>query len=522
MEKSKIENKTRKNSSNSGITLIALVVTIIVLLILAAVSIQMLTGDNGIITNASKVSTSNAYYSAEEQVKLAYMAVKAEISSKTVKSGTYDPTVASETTALATIVANDLGANQTGSKWAVDGSTAGTIKITYTDPKIDKGTAGTVDGVAVPKEEGKVQYKIILHKSQDATLYTDTAGSKLGSEIQAEIAKIDKKIEDAEDAEALAAAKAEKVSYYSNFYGKVVDYPVPITTSLTNSSGANKGKWKIFYADENNIYLISDSRIAVPSTITSTSMFPNNGIMRASDWNAKFGGNTSEGIFTRYSTGILDDSTNNTSTGIKILKHANIATLKKLNKDYYDKGYGTSTTGGGATHAIAVASMLDTSAWEMFMDSKYAQYAIGGPSVEMFCNSYTQTHAEGAGLSTQAFKKDNNTYGYKVWNATLETPAWDWSSGSGSIAAYNANDTSTAINQLYRPNTSSEHFWLASPSAGRANDVMYVYCSNGDVNSYGYSTTSYGFRPLVCLKSNVQLVEASQAKKDQGIDFELR
>ncbi len=171
-----------KKEKNRGITLIALVVTVIVLLILAAVSIQMLTGDNGIITNASKVSTSNAYYSAEEQVKLAYMAVKAEISAKTVKSGTYNPAESAETTALATIVANDLGANQTGSKWAVDGSTAGTIKITYTDSKIDKDSIGTVNletlegttvPTVVPREEGAVHYKIKLLPSQDAKLYLD-------------------------------------------------------------------------------------------------------------------------------------------------------------------------------------------------------------------------------------------------------------------------------------------------------------------------------------------------------------
>ena len=41
-------------SSAKGITLIALVITIIVLLILAGVSISMLTGDNGIITQAQK------------------------------------------------------------------------------------------------------------------------------------------------------------------------------------------------------------------------------------------------------------------------------------------------------------------------------------------------------------------------------------------------------------------------------------------------------------------------------------
>ena len=48
-------NKIKKTlKASNGITLIALVVTIIVLLILAGISIQMLTGDNGILTRAGE------------------------------------------------------------------------------------------------------------------------------------------------------------------------------------------------------------------------------------------------------------------------------------------------------------------------------------------------------------------------------------------------------------------------------------------------------------------------------------
>lgn len=43
-----------KIKQEKAITLIALVVTIVVLLILAGVSINMLTGQNGILTNAAK------------------------------------------------------------------------------------------------------------------------------------------------------------------------------------------------------------------------------------------------------------------------------------------------------------------------------------------------------------------------------------------------------------------------------------------------------------------------------------
>ena len=57
--------------NNKGITLIALVITIIVLLILAGVSIAMLTGDNGILTQAGNARTETAQAEAEEAVKLA-------------------------------------------------------------------------------------------------------------------------------------------------------------------------------------------------------------------------------------------------------------------------------------------------------------------------------------------------------------------------------------------------------------------------------------------------------------------
>ena len=54
--------KLEKNEEEKGITLIALVITIIVLLILAGVSIAMLTGENGILTQTqrAKVETENA------------------------------------------------------------------------------------------------------------------------------------------------------------------------------------------------------------------------------------------------------------------------------------------------------------------------------------------------------------------------------------------------------------------------------------------------------------------------------
>ena len=67
------ENKKILKRKERGITLIALVITIIVLLILAGVSIAMLTGDNGILTQAQNTKEQTEKTSELEGIQLAVM-----------------------------------------------------------------------------------------------------------------------------------------------------------------------------------------------------------------------------------------------------------------------------------------------------------------------------------------------------------------------------------------------------------------------------------------------------------------
>ena len=60
----------KRNLEDKGITLIALVITIIVLLILAGVSVAMLTGTNGILTQAQKAKMTTELSSYKEQLEL--------------------------------------------------------------------------------------------------------------------------------------------------------------------------------------------------------------------------------------------------------------------------------------------------------------------------------------------------------------------------------------------------------------------------------------------------------------------
>ena len=77
------EKMGRLFKNEIGITLIALVITIIVLLILAGVSIAMLTGDNGILTQANNAKIEQSHAAVKEGISLAYS--EYQIEQKTAK-----------------------------------------------------------------------------------------------------------------------------------------------------------------------------------------------------------------------------------------------------------------------------------------------------------------------------------------------------------------------------------------------------------------------------------------------------
>ena len=112
--------------NNKGITLIALVVTIIVLLILAGVSIAMLTGDNGILTQSKTAKTDTEKAEAVERINLALNAALAAA----MEDSSNVPTVDN-------VKAHDSIFSQTGTKYEVDDTTkSGSITIKYTNGSV--------------------------------------------------------------------------------------------------------------------------------------------------------------------------------------------------------------------------------------------------------------------------------------------------------------------------------------------------------------------------------------------------
>ncbi len=114
--------------NQKGITLVALVITIIVLLILAGVSISLVVGQNGVLTQASSAVITNEKATIKQDMEMAYSDANMDY---VTKQSTGTLTAADTMDAL--VKAKVPNYSTTGTA-AVDtaNSTADVIKVTYT------------------------------------------------------------------------------------------------------------------------------------------------------------------------------------------------------------------------------------------------------------------------------------------------------------------------------------------------------------------------------------------------------
>ena len=232
------------------------------------------------------------------------------------------------------------------------------------------------------------------------------------------------------------------------------------------------GKWMIFNIDENNIYLIaSDYITSVPD--------------------GKAGGKPSVGSDSSYPRGvsfsnILNDYTDEDGDG-----QTDISDIgKQLNKSYFTDNNYKSTN----NNMKSVAYMLDTNAWSGFKGDE-AEYAIGGPTIELFFEAYNKAHGTSA---NQYQARAKSTKGYEI--TTDGGTTWGYNTNEAGGNHLVTNDPTFVINT----SKNAYAMWLASPSAGNTSSVMDVSYS-GFVNYNAYGSTDYGFRPLVSLRSEVEL-----------------
>ena len=134
-----------QKEAQKGITLIALVITIIVLLILAGVSIAMLTGQNGILTQANNAKNETELASAKEKVELAVIGAISQTRDGTLTVGklrtelaNYGGTVEGDTFPVTATV--------DGKSFTVDNKGNVTSTGSSDQTPTEQGTLGTVTG----------------------------------------------------------------------------------------------------------------------------------------------------------------------------------------------------------------------------------------------------------------------------------------------------------------------------------------------------------------------------------------
>ena len=257
-------------------------------------------------------------------------------------------------------------------------------------------------------------------------------------------------------------------------YGKyVTNYECSSNDAIETTA---PGKWMIFHIDDDNIYLIASDYIDTDycPTVNGATVTKGN-----TNYKASF-----SGVYNQYA-----GSTDVSDIG------------KELNRSYFIDNNFTSTS----SNMKSVAYMLDTNAWSGFKGTD-ADYAIGGPTIELLFESYNKAHPDANYPNGKYKAKASSTTGYQI---SVDGGS-NWSNMTSSSNYLDTADPTYVINSQ----SNASGMWLASPPASNTNGVMAVYY-NGNVSNDFYSNGAYGFRPLVFLRSDVQL------KKTEDNTYEI-
>ncbi len=246
-----------------------------------------------------------------------------------------------------------------------------------------------------------------------------------------------------------------------NTYGQIVE-------GYNAKYDDNGTTWRIFMADENNIYLIADDYMHYNYAPTSNGQQ----LKKISNYRLSFG---------RYIVSEYIGAENIDSVfGSKWLS------------TYWKNGGSSSKQ----TNIQAVAYMLDKEIWNKKYKTGYdfVDYAIGGPTIEMYCKSYKDIHQSKyieCGSATSS--------GYKVkWN-------------NGSYSSFVTGISRDEFNNIYIKSSTSKAYgmWIASPADDPVVGSVMVTNYEGAVLNEYYDEFSdrygNGFCPLVCLQSNVKI-----------------
>ena len=406
--KNKKERKEQIGKNNeAGITIITLTITILIIIILASITINAVLGDNGLLSQAQDAKDLAERTTIETGDKMnkvlqEYMNVMAED-----EGGITEP---EEDTTPPTVIITEGDITENSIE----------INVTANDP--ESGLASENPYIYYLNGEEKMR--------SNSNSYTFTgliASTQYTIKVEA-YNGVGIKGEDSITISTTAkpGLSADEIQQNPSTY-----YGAEVKGYTCSSNGVET--WRIFYADESNIYLIADDYIPSSAAPTSTAGHSLNV------------GNTN---YKLYFSNIINDY----SGSSWIRSNTNSKAREWLS-------YVDSNPKSTNNNIKAVAYLMDTNKWSIYAGS-VAEYAIGGPTLEMFCASYKDTHQ-----SRYINNRVENSAGYYVkWSNTTDS----------SYNEYVIGLTQDEYNSIYiKSDTSKANgMWLASPSASYSNSLF--------------------------------------------------
>ncbi len=551
----------------NGITIIALIVTIVVLLILAGVSISLIIKRNGIISKAEVAKQETEIADEKEKINLSALAAQANNEDAVIRRNDFDKELKkffNEDYILepdSDAEEYEVTCKKSGRKYTIkSGITKKNpdYKLNNNNTTFSSSPSGWTNGDVIVNVKTTIQ-EYTLQTSKDGKNWNDSKeqvfstngimyarlwnGSESVSELQYEVNNIDKSTPEvsatvintnsikisASDSESgiigyavtTSSTKPEnftgvtntksfensisKLAHNTTYYVWIKDeagntsqyslktpelkagslklskamtqtsdasdvannigsYIGSTVTNYTPNGGDKNVGWKIFYAgksdagdssENDHIYLIADDYIDIKNSAGEYNTPSANGSVDA-----------------------LVDSPK--CAALATIQKSGYSSYNSLAKNWLKEDYGSSP----------IKYMLDTEGWSSLYGNEYAEYAIAGPTVEMFAKSWNSND----GYPKLSYSSEN--YGYSMDNI------------KSTDTGYSDKLYFQSIEEEVR--NSCDGYWIIGQSCWWATVPVGISISNknGDhsVNLYAqYGLNSLGFRPVVCLNTNVKL-----------------
>lgn len=554
-------SKNRINiKNNKGITIIALVITIIILIILAGVCINLVLGENGIITRAKDAANTYTIEQIKEKVRADILDLDIQKIAKgeeltieqalegLLAKGTFSEINKEENYGIVDDYIIELTLDENGKVIIGNIEKVTDFKISYTlNPTTY--TSGnvevslninaknyTITKINIPegmtkKENGNYEitkngtYTVTVETAQGITkkkdiivntidrlapkAFTITATStRTGISIQGQT----------EDAEATTENACSGIEKYEYYVKKSTD--TNYTKYDTNNiEGLGEGTYSIYVIAYDKAGKTTQSNTVTLEKITPPASnygqgesvnYTANGI---SDWKIFYKNQQTNETFIITSdylpTGKIPSGAGMTKTQAYAYWNSNslpeyssiIDDATQNIRQRFMMNWNKSTT---SNNMKVVSKLLDTNIWSDFVREDLQTKggaAIGSPTLEMWVASWNDWYP----TDPIACNTSSNR-GYYVGVGT----------NSGTSTSADLSSKKGYKNTLYFPHTTRiwencDGYWIAAPGANSGNDryVLNIGCG-GKIITNSHGTTRLTIRPVICLPSTVNLTYNNQ------------